>query len=104
MSVAKLCGLFRALAAHDRAPADHSFRVRLYALRLADEFRLPARQRRHLGVAALLHDVGKLHLPGWLLNKPAALTPEEARLVREHPAQGERLLLPLLPRCDALAS
>jgi putative nucleotidyltransferase with HDIG domain len=44
----------------------------------------------HMG--ALLHDVGKLAVPGDVLNKRGSLLPEEAALMREHPAAGESLV------------
>jgi HD-GYP domain-containing protein (c-di-GMP phosphodiesterase class II) len=50
-------------------------------------------ERLHmLGLGLLLHDVGKLALPGKLLQKPAALTPDEWELMRSHPRLGLELL------------
>jgi two-component system cell cycle response regulator len=58
----------------------------------------------HLAVrTAWLHDVGKLKVPIWVLEKAEPLTTIEWALVREHPVLGERLLektpglLPLAP-------
>jgi HD-GYP domain-containing protein (c-di-GMP phosphodiesterase class II) len=45
-----------------------------------------------LGVAALLHDMGKVAVPGEVLRKPAALTPEEWNLMRRHPLEGTKML------------
>src|SRR5262249_18034141 len=41
---------------------------------------------------ALLHDIGKRHIPPQVLNKPGKLTDQEWELVREHPASGFREL------------
>jgi HD-GYP domain-containing protein (c-di-GMP phosphodiesterase class II) len=45
-----------------------------------------------LGLAGLLHDVGKMIVPDKVLNKPGSLTDEEFALVRTHPEQGYILL------------
>ena len=43
-------------------------------------------------VGALLHDVGKIHIPAEILNKPGRLTSEEWALMRSHPEAGVELL------------
>lgn len=48
---------------------------------------------RELGMAGLLHDLGKALIPLDILNKPGKLTDEEFMLVKQHPAEGHRLLL-----------
>jgi HD-GYP domain-containing protein (c-di-GMP phosphodiesterase class II) len=46
-----------------------------------------------IGVAALLHDVGKNFIPESVLDKPGPLSEEEWELVRLHPVIGARLLM-----------
>jgi HD-GYP domain-containing protein (c-di-GMP phosphodiesterase class II) len=48
---------------------------------------------RELGMAGLLHDLGKALIPLDILNKPGKLTDEEFMRVKQHPAEGHRLLL-----------
>ena len=48
-----------------------------------------------LELGALLHDIGKIGIPSELLNKPGPLTPDERRLVEQHPQIGERILQPI---------
>lgn len=48
---------------------------------------------RDIGVAALLHDIGKLFIPGEIINKPGKLDESEWKIVRRHPALGARYLL-----------
>ena len=50
-------------------------------------------QLHHIGVASILHDVGKLFIPDEILSKPAALTPEERRIMETHALQGYRYLM-----------
>lgn len=61
---------------------------------------LPAGFRRrineeNLKYAALFHDVGKLGVPEAILNKPAALNPEEWNVMRRHPEISVQILRPL---------
>src|SRR5207249_8296744 len=82
----------------------HSLRVRSYVLRLADALGLDRRLRRQLGLAAKLHDIGKVGLPENVLNKTGALTPQELLVVREHPVIGERILAPIIRSRRVLAA
>jgi putative two-component system response regulator len=43
----------------------------------------------------VVHDVGKIAIPDAILLKPGSLTPEEWKLVKEHPVVGERICAPL---------
>jgi putative nucleotidyltransferase with HDIG domain len=88
--------LVRSVEEHDPYTAGHARRVRAYALRLADVIGLERRQRRQLGLAALLHDIGKVGIPDHILYKPDRLTPEEDRIIRAHPEVGERILTPII--------
>ena len=45
-----------------------------------------------MAAGALLHDIGKRHIPSHVLNKPGKLTDDEWELVREHPTSGFREL------------
>ena len=47
---------------------------------------------RHIALAAILHDVGKISVPDAILNKPGRLTPEEFEIMKTHTVQGEALL------------
>ena len=54
---------------------------------------LRPRDVRAIGVAGLLHDIGKVRIPLEILTKPGKLTPQERRLMNCHPQDGARLLL-----------
>lgn len=91
----RLVELATALTTHDRRTRGHSERVRAYAALLGEELHLSAADRNSLQWAALLHDIGKLCVPGEILNKRGAPTPEEWDIIRAHPAHARELLAPV---------
>lgn len=42
--------------------------------------------------AANLHDIGKVHIPDNILNKPGRYTPEEFAMMKMHPSEGKKLI------------
>src|SRR3954467_10067581 len=80
--------LVAAMSAHDRPTRGHAERVRMFTDLLAEELGLPRRDRDLLRWAAILHDVGKLRVPAYLLNKPGKPTEEEWTVLKAHPAHG----------------
>jgi putative nucleotidyltransferase with HDIG domain len=47
---------------------------------------------REFGLAALMHDIGKVHTPNEILNKPAKLTDEEFTILKRHTIDGAEIL------------
>lgn len=82
-----------ALKSHDRYTATHITNVALLAMALAEAIELPKEQVHDVGIAALLHDVGKLKVPSEVLNKPDRLSPVQLELMKRHPEDGARILL-----------
>lgn len=80
------------LESKDQLTRDHTVRTGELALRVGERFQLTARELRELGIAALLHDIGKLHTPDEILAKPGSLTAEEYEIVKRHPVDGEQML------------
>jgi len=103
----QILSLVAALSAHDRKTRGHSERVRAFTDLLAGQLRIPADDRDRLRWAALLHDVGKLKVPGKILNKPGRPDPHEWELLKGHPDAGAHIAEPLLawlgPWGDAIA-
>lgn len=81
-----------ALRSFDEYLAIHSCNVAMLAIGLAERLGLGAREVRAIGVAALLHDIGKTRVPRALLVRAGRLTEGEQELVRAHPLEGARLL------------
>ena len=81
-----------ALQHKDPITRDHVVRTAALALRVGQRCGLPGHELRNLGLAALLHDIGKLNTPDALLNKPGRLTPDEYQLVQHHTIDGEAIV------------
>ena len=90
--VATIGALAAALDAKDRYTEEHSRETAELAVNVGKRLGLPAEQLRLLEYGALLHDIGKIGIPGYILQKPGQLTPEEFAIMREHPVIGERIL------------
>jgi hypothetical protein len=88
--------LVAALGTHDRRTRGHSERVRILADVLASEAGVTEADRDRLRWAALLHDIGKLTVPGEILNKPDRPDDQEWATLRRHPQEGGRLVAPLV--------
>ena len=83
------------LAKHDRLTRGHTERVRAYADVLGQELGLSEEDLNGLRWGALLHDVGKLHVPPEILSKPGKPTAQEWEILRTHPTAAIGLLAPL---------
>jgi diguanylate cyclase (GGDEF)-like protein len=62
------------------------------AVRLARELGLPEQEVERIRVASLLHDIGKVALPGQILEKPGPLTTDEWQSVVQHPRIGQVII------------
>jgi putative nucleotidyltransferase with HDIG domain len=89
--------LVAAMSAHDRPTRGHAERVRMFTDLLADQLKVPRRDRDLLRWAAILHDIGKLQVPATLLNKPGKPTEQEWAVLKAHPAHGAEMAAGLLP-------
>jgi putative nucleotidyltransferase with HDIG domain len=87
--------LAQALEARDSYTKGHSVRVTDYALHIAEAMNLTQTEKDMIQQAGLLHDIGKIGISDSILNKPAALSPEEWKKIRNHPRVGDNILGPI---------
>jgi HD-GYP domain-containing protein (c-di-GMP phosphodiesterase class II) len=78
--------------ADDAYTGSHSRHVVDLVLGVADELKLSASDRRDAEFVALLHDVGKIRIPGSIINKPGPLDDDERALMETHTIEGEQML------------
>lgn len=82
-----------AALAWNRDIVAHACRVMRLARITAQRLELSQERVSRLGLAALLHDMGKIAIPKAILDKPGSLTDEEWDMVRRHPELGRQMLL-----------
>jgi len=70
----------------------HLRRVRVYALGIGHDLGLQGDELEALQAAALLHDIGKLAVPEYILTKPGKLTPQEFAKMKVHPLVGAEIV------------
>jgi HD-GYP domain-containing protein (c-di-GMP phosphodiesterase class II) len=80
--------------AKDEDTGQHVRRLKRMSQQLARQMGLSQPEAEQVGISAVLHDVGKIHIPDSILKKPGPLTPEERALMQEHTLVGERILKP----------
>jgi len=81
-----------AIDAKDDTTAAHLRRVQVYASEIGKELNLTPSEMKALDAAALLHDVGKLAVPEYIISKPGKLTEEEFEKMKVHPVVGAEIL------------
>jgi len=92
MNINMIRALVRTIDAKDRYTNGHSVRVADYALRIAKELGKNEEEQRIVYYAGLLHDVGKIRIPGEIINKPGKLTDEEFNHIKIHPVTGYHIM------------
>jgi diguanylate cyclase (GGDEF)-like protein/putative nucleotidyltransferase with HDIG domain len=81
-----------AIDAKDNTTHEHLRRVVLYAEAIGKELQLPDDELNALRTAALLHDIGKLAVPEYIISKPGRLTSEEFEKMKTHAVVGAEIL------------
>ncbi len=85
--------LAMAIDAKDQITHGHIRRVQTFAVSLARAAGITDQQQiRAIEAASLLHDMGKLAVPEYILNKPGPLTPAEFERMKQHAAVGADIL------------
>lgn len=92
-SDARIAGHIFQMAGHERSTASHMQMVSTLAILFGYElFGNDEKVLRALGLAGMLHDIGKLSIPADILNRPGPLSQEEVLLLQQHPVEGVRLI------------
>ena len=77
----------------DQYTTTHSMNVAVLSMALAESLELGIGPGRAVGVAGLLHDLGKVRVAKEVLLKPGKLTETERAEIQRHPVEGARILL-----------
>jgi putative nucleotidyltransferase with HDIG domain len=87
--------ILRHFVSKDKYTENHSYRVSVYATRIAAAMNLSQERIEDVRAAALLHDIGKLDISRELLYKAAKLTRDEFDEMRQHVNKGVEMLEPV---------
>ena len=90
-----LFSLAKTVEAKDQYTQGHVERVSKLAISLGKKMGLSEREMEALRYGGVLHDIGKIAVPGEILNKPGPLSPEEWKVMKNHPVAGYNICLPL---------
>ncbi len=93
--LATVKALATALATNDEYTGEHACELEGLCTTVGQALGLESAELRDVGLAAALHDIGKIGIPSPILRKPAALTPEEQQVMRRHPEMGARIIAPV---------
>jgi putative nucleotidyltransferase with HDIG domain len=91
-----------ALKKYDNYTFTHMVNVSALAMAQARSLNIDGPLLREFGFAALMHDIGKVHTPLEVLNKPGKLTSEEFDVMKRHVVDGAHILR-RTPEMPALA-
>lgn len=83
------------ITAHDYYTHTHSINVSIYTLSLGAYLGIEGEELKNLGMAAVLHDIGKSKVNYDIINKNGKLTEVEFDEMKTHPAEGHKIALNL---------
>jgi putative nucleotidyltransferase with HDIG domain len=89
---AQLYAFVETIEARDPYTKQHSHRVSLYAMSIAEAMNCTQEEIDKLNVAGLLHDIGKIGTPDNILMKPARLSADEFAVIKKHPITGSTII------------
>ena len=86
-----LDGFLKTLAEKSFETEAHVQNMQEAALKIGEKLELPESELNRLHLLIMLHDIGKINIPGEILTKEGSLTPEEWELMKQHPETGYRI-------------
>jgi response regulator RpfG family c-di-GMP phosphodiesterase len=81
-----------AVEARDHYTRGHTERVYKIARMMARRLNWKTEQMKYLHMGSILHDIGKIGVPDYVLNKPGRFTKEEYEIMCRHPETGAKML------------
>jgi HD domain len=87
-----IAALSRSMEAKDLYTGGHTERVAAVAVGLARKLGFRDEELEAIEIGALLHDIGKIGIPGHVLRKPGKLTADEWDLIKTHPVISDYIL------------
>ena len=94
--------LAKSLEAKDKYTSGHSQRVSEYSSVMARSMGVSDKDMKTLRHASLLHDIGKIGISEFIINKTDRLNDTEFATIKSHPCQGEQIIKPLTFLDDAI--
>jgi putative two-component system response regulator len=84
--------VFQAFESRDYGRTGHTLRVTFWFMALARRLGITGAELENAGKGAMLHDIGKLAVPGTTLNKPGPLTEDEWLFICKHPEKAVEIM------------
>ena len=84
--------LARSCEAADEETGNHIVRVNRYSELLAKAIGMDGQFVRTIASSAQMHDVGKVHIPSFIIRKEGPLTDEEIAIMKQHPQFGANII------------
>lgn len=82
----------KAISARDPYTSGHQKRVAMLSVAIGEVLELDESRLIGLKFGALIHDIGKIHIPAEILSKPTALSEIEYEMVKSHTSVGYEIL------------
>ena len=86
-------GLMDALAEKDYLTEGHARRLGVVCRKVGDKIGLSPRRLADLALLTQVHDLGKVGIPDQIIHKTGELTPDEWKIMKQHPEKGYRIAL-----------
>lgn len=90
-----IMALVQAIEARDPYTKGHSEKVSEYAIQFSKVLELGSADTEAIQMAGLLHDVGKIGIPDYILLKPGRLSEEEYERIKVHPVISSLIIEPV---------
>ncbi|QSX07136.1 HD-GYP domain-containing protein [Sedimentibacter sp. zth1] len=81
------------LKLYDDYTYHHSLSVSVLATSIGISLKLSKKSLYELSLCGILHDIGKIQIPHYIIAKPSKLTFEEFDIIKEHPPKGSNYLI-----------